>query len=129
MAARAGTSGPTVLRLAGRLGYAGFVELQAAVRGGLSERLRPAVERIRGTPPAPALARALEVELANVRRTLEAVDARGFEAAVALLADADATGVRPAERAVPRRRRRASRSTSACCATACAWSAAPSSAS
>jgi DNA-binding MurR/RpiR family transcriptional regulator len=87
VAARAGTSGPTVLRLAGRLGYAGFVELQAAVRGGLSERLRPAVERIRGTPQAPALARALEVELANVRRSLEAVDARVFQAAVARLAD------------------------------------------
>lgn len=87
VAARARTSGPTVVRLAGRLGFAGFVELQAAVRGGLSERLRPAVERIRGVSPAPALARVLEVELANVRRTLEGVDARSFQAAVALLAD------------------------------------------
>jgi len=88
VAARAGTSGPTVLRLAGRLGYAGFVELQSAVRESLSQRLRPAVERIRGTPTVPALARALEVELANVRRSLEAVDARSFRSAVALLADA-----------------------------------------
>lgn len=87
IAARAGTSGPTVLRLATRLGFAGFVELKAAVRDGLSERLRPAVERIRGVPSAPVLARALEVELANVRRTLEAVDARAFAATVALLAD------------------------------------------
>jgi len=88
VAARAGTSGPTVLRLAGRLGYAGFVEMQSAVRDGLSQRLRPAVERIRGEPSVPALARALEVELANVRRSLEAVDARSFQAAAALLADA-----------------------------------------
>jgi DNA-binding MurR/RpiR family transcriptional regulator len=87
LAARAGTSGPTVLRLAARLGYAGFVDLQAAVRSGLSQRLRPAVERIRGATPASALTRALDVEVANVRRTLEAVDARGFGAAVDLLAD------------------------------------------
>lgn len=87
VAARAGTSGPTVLRLAARLGFAGFVELQAAVRDGLSQRLRPAVQRIRGVPSAPALARTLEVELANVRRTLEAVEPRAFAAAVALLAD------------------------------------------
>jgi len=88
VAERAGTSGPTVLRLAGRLGYDGFVALQADVRAGLSQRLKPAVERIRGTPAVPALARALEVELANVRRSLEAVDARSFQSAVALLADA-----------------------------------------
>jgi DNA-binding MurR/RpiR family transcriptional regulator len=87
VAARAGTSGPTVLRLATRLGFAGYVELQAAVRDGLSARLRPAVQRIRGTPSAPALARALEVEVANVRRTLEAIDARAFASTVALLAD------------------------------------------
>ncbi|MEW6268414.1 MAG: MurR/RpiR family transcriptional regulator, partial [Thermodesulfobacteriota bacterium] len=73
VARRAGTSGPTVVRFADRLGYAGFVGLQAAVREALSERLRPAVERIRSAAPAPALARALETELANVRRTLEAV--------------------------------------------------------
>lgn len=87
VATRAGTSGPTVLRLATRLGFGGFTALQAAVRDGLSQRLRPAVERIRGASPAPVLARALEVELANVRRTLEAVDARAFAATVALLAD------------------------------------------
>ncbi|MBY0277886.1 MurR/RpiR family transcriptional regulator [Candidatus Binatia bacterium] len=87
VAARAGTSGPTVLRLATRLGFAGFVALQAAVRDGLSQRLRPAVERIRGAASGPVLVRALEVELANVRRTLDAVDARAFAAAVALLGD------------------------------------------
>jgi len=87
VAERAGTSGPTVVRFADRLGYAGFVGLQAAVRDALSERLRPAVERIRRTPPAPVLARALEVELANVRRTLDAVDARAFDGAVTRLAD------------------------------------------
>jgi DNA-binding MurR/RpiR family transcriptional regulator len=92
VASRAGTSGPTVVRFADRLGYAGFVGLQAAVRERLSERLRPAVERIRSRTDSPALARALEVELANVRRTLEAVDARAFADAVRALAD-DGHGV------------------------------------
>jgi len=87
IAALADTSGPTVVRFASRLGFAGFVELQAAVREGLSERLRPAVERIRGAASAPVLARALAVELGNVRRTLEAVDPRSFQAAVKHLAD------------------------------------------
>jgi DNA-binding MurR/RpiR family transcriptional regulator len=87
VASLARTSGPTVVRFAARLGFAGFVELQSAVREGLSERLRPAVERIRGTPSAPLLARALEVELANVRRSFEALDARSFQGAVRRLAD------------------------------------------
>src|SRR5262245_39461231 len=87
VAARAGTSGPTVVRFAERLGYDGFVGLQAAVRATLSERLRPAVERIRGAAPSPVVARTLEVEVANVRKSLEAVDPRVFAAAVARLSD------------------------------------------
>ena len=91
VASLAGTSGPTVVRFADRLGYAGFVGLQAAVREGLSERLRPAVERIRGAPSTPALTRTLEVELENVRRSLESVDPRSFRRATKLLADARRT--------------------------------------
>lgn len=87
VAARAGTSGPTVVRFAERLGYEGFVGLQAAVRASLSERLKPAVERVRGAPSSGVLARTLAVEIENVRRTLEAVDPRAFAAAVARLAD------------------------------------------
>ena len=82
-----GTSGPTVVRFAERVGYDGFVGLQAIVRERLSERLRPAVQRIRSDSATPVLARALEVEIENVRRTLEAVRADDFEGAVRLLAD------------------------------------------
>lgn len=87
VASRAGTSGPTVVRFAERLGYQGFVGLQAAVRANLSQRLRPAVERIRGDADASILERTLAVELANVRRTLEGVDSRMFRSAVQRLAD------------------------------------------
>jgi DNA-binding MurR/RpiR family transcriptional regulator len=38
LAARAGTSGPTVLRLASRLGFSGFAELQRALRDELTDR-------------------------------------------------------------------------------------------
>lgn len=87
IAALAETSGPTVVRFAERAGYEGFVGLQAAVRDDLSKRLRPAVERIRSASAAPALERTLEVELENVRRTLEAVTKQRFDAVVRCLAD------------------------------------------
>jgi len=90
VAAQAGTSGPSVVRLADRLGYAGFLGLQEAVRRDLRHRLRPAVERIRSAAAARAdvLPRALEVELANVRLSLGGLDPAAFEAAVARLASA-----------------------------------------
>ena len=47
VARRAGTSGATVVRLATKLGFEGFVELQGAVREELARRLRPASERMR----------------------------------------------------------------------------------
>jgi len=88
VAAAAGTSGPSVVRLAARLGYPGFVGLQQAVRRDLRERLRPAVERIRNATELRGnlLARALEAEIGNVRASLEAIDPQAFETAVARLA-------------------------------------------
>jgi DNA-binding MurR/RpiR family transcriptional regulator len=88
LAARAGTSGPSVVRLADRLGFAGFIGLQAAVRRDLRERLRPAALRIRSAAGerAHVLPRALDVELANVRLSLEGAEAAGFAAAVKRLA-------------------------------------------
>ncbi|HZQ28571.1 MAG TPA: MurR/RpiR family transcriptional regulator [Acidimicrobiales bacterium] len=87
LAARSGTSGPTVMRLATKLGLAGFVDLQAAVQEELSQQLRPAVERIGASPAGDPVARALEHEVENVRGTLSAVDRAVFTSAVRLLAD------------------------------------------
>jgi DNA-binding MurR/RpiR family transcriptional regulator len=86
VAARAGSSGPSVVRLARRIGYAGFVELQDAIRDELGERLRPAVERIRERPVHDAVGRTLEASLGNVHATLEAVEPAAFKVAVDLLA-------------------------------------------
>lgn len=86
LAARAGTSGPTVLRLANRLGYDGFVALQKAVQDELGRKLRPAAERIRQRPVTDAVRRTLEMEAENVHATLEAVDGASYADAVRVLA-------------------------------------------
>ena len=85
IARRAGASGATVVRLATKLGFDGFVELQASVRDEMARRLRPASERIRRPAPGDVLGTALAVEMANVEATLEGVEGTGFERAVELL--------------------------------------------
>lgn len=87
LAEHAGTSGPTVVRLAVKLGFDGFGDLQAAVQEELSGRLRPAVERIRAAPAATPLERALDLETENVQATLRGADSGSFADAVRLLAD------------------------------------------
>jgi DNA-binding MurR/RpiR family transcriptional regulator len=86
VARRAEASGATVVRLAGKLGYEGFVELQGAVREEMARRLRPASERIRRPQPGDVLGQTLAVELENVAATLESVDRVAFARAVRLLA-------------------------------------------
>ncbi|HET9770624.1 MAG TPA: MurR/RpiR family transcriptional regulator [Acidimicrobiia bacterium] len=85
VARRAGASGATVVRLAAKLGFDGFVELQAAVRDEMARRLRPASERIRRPAAGDVLGTALATEMGNVAATLEGVDRRAFDDAVRLL--------------------------------------------
>jgi DNA-binding MurR/RpiR family transcriptional regulator len=85
VARQAGASGATVVRLAAKLGFDGFVELQSAVQEELTRRLRPASERIRRPAPGDVLGTALAVEVANVAATLEGVDREAFGEAVRLL--------------------------------------------
>jgi DNA-binding MurR/RpiR family transcriptional regulator len=84
---RAGTSGATVVRLAERLGYDGWVGLQAEARATLDQQLRPATERIREARRGDVLAETARREAENVHRTLAAIDPSDFERAVSLLAD------------------------------------------
>jgi DNA-binding MurR/RpiR family transcriptional regulator len=86
---QAGVSGATVVRLAAKLGFDGFVELQASVRDEMARRLRPASERIRRPAPGDVLGAALAVEMANVAATLEGVDRAAFDQAVRLLCRRD----------------------------------------
>ena len=98
VARRAGVSGATVVRLAAKLGFDGFVELQASVREELARRLRPASERIRRPAAGDVVGTALAVEMANVAATLEGVDRTAFEAAVSLLSGAAGRGRRRSSR-------------------------------
>ena len=89
VAAVADTSNATVVRLATRLGYQGFSDLQASVRAAIGQQLRPAAERIRSVPGTDALGRTLQAELGNVQRTFQAIVPESFARAVGLLADRD----------------------------------------
>ena len=85
VARRSGTSGATVVRLATKLGFEGFVELQASVREELARRLRPASERIRRPAAGDVLGNTLATELSNVAATLEGVERSAFDRAVRAL--------------------------------------------
>jgi DNA-binding MurR/RpiR family transcriptional regulator len=84
---RAATSGATVVRLADRLGYEGWVGLQGAVRAEVDQRLRPAVVRIREEAGGDVLSGTAAREAENVHRTLDGIDRPQFDEAAALLAD------------------------------------------
>ena len=87
LARRSGTSGPTVVRFAGKLGLQGFADLQTEARAEIADALRPATARIRERPPSDVVGQVLATDLENVRSTLDAVDREAFDGAVALLGD------------------------------------------
>jgi DNA-binding MurR/RpiR family transcriptional regulator len=87
VAGRAGTSGPSVVRLAVKLGYEGFVDLQSDVQAELAQQLGPARDRIRQRPPSDLLARVQTAEQDNVLRTLHAINPDSLAHCVGLLSD------------------------------------------
>lgn len=91
VAEAASTSGPTVVRLAARLGFTGFAAMQDAIRAEVGRRLRPAIERIRERPVHDALGRTLAADLENVHATLEGVGPDAYRDAITLLSDRSRT--------------------------------------
>jgi DNA-binding MurR/RpiR family transcriptional regulator len=89
VAERTGTSNPTVIRFASQLGFDGFTALRDAVRDELSAHIQSAIGRVHRPSSDPLLRRALGVEVANVERTLEALDDATLERVTSLLADVD----------------------------------------
>jgi DNA-binding MurR/RpiR family transcriptional regulator len=87
VAQRAGTSGPSVVRLAVKLGYDGFVGLQADVQSELARQLGPARDRIRQRPPTDFLARVESAEQDNIVRTLHGINQVALGRSIARLAD------------------------------------------
>lgn len=73
LARAADVGAASVVRLAGKLGFDGYSELQHAVQAELMQQLRPAVERIGAADPGSRSDHAA-AELSNVRSTLTGVD-------------------------------------------------------
>ena len=66
LAAAAGAGAATVVRLATKLGFDGFTELQSSVQHDLANQLRPAAQRIREPVGTDLVGRHLQLEQANV---------------------------------------------------------------
>jgi len=88
VAADAGVGNSTVMRFASRIGFAGFRELQDAARVEMDGRLRQATHRIRQHPTGDPIARARDVELANLQETFARIDPTVATDAAAALASA-----------------------------------------
>jgi DNA-binding MurR/RpiR family transcriptional regulator len=90
LAEQAQVSGPTVLRLAKRLGFDGFPEFREAVWRDTVERQASPLSLYPQSPPADGadvISRSDEVFVSSGPRLSETVDRVQFEAAAALLAD------------------------------------------
>ncbi len=87
LAARAGTSGASVLRLASRLDLDGFTALQEQVRTELTRHLHRAAERIHRPAADDLLGQATIRAVEQLQGTLGAIRSEDFQGAVALLAD------------------------------------------
>jgi DNA-binding MurR/RpiR family transcriptional regulator len=87
LAHAAGAGAATVVRLATKLGFDGYSELQASVRHDLTTRLRPAAERIREQSGHRAIDQYRDIEIDNVRSTLDSLDGDALDELVVRLAD------------------------------------------
>lgn len=77
----------SVHRLAIQLGYRGFSDLQDHVQREISQRLRPAAEKIKTTAVGDVIDLALQTEIDNVSQTLTDIDRAALSSAVNSLAD------------------------------------------
>lgn len=75
LAQRVDSSGPTVVRFATKLGFAGYSDLQAAARQALAERINTPTERIRQKPALDSLTAAHQSVTSAVESTFSDVGA------------------------------------------------------
>lgn len=91
LAEAAGVSTPTVIRLARKLGYDGFPELQAALRDEASAQIKQPILKREGWPAgrrdSPAFRDFAEAVFDNLNHTIERLDPRTFDAIAKCLAD------------------------------------------
>ena len=89
VASAAGSGAATVVRLAAKLGFDGFTELQLVVQQDLVASIGPAADRIRDLDADDPAHPHGATEMANVQATLGAVVPDTLEAVAELLADAE----------------------------------------
>lgn len=89
----ADVSTPTVARMVQKLGFSGFPEFQAALRGELNEKISGPIARRKAwannAPEAHLLNRFTDSVTSNIRQTLSEIDTATFERACAMLGDTD----------------------------------------
>lgn len=91
LAEMAGVSTPTVIRMARKLGFEGFPEMQNALRGEVAERIKaPALKgdaRKGGGEGQHVMHRFADAVIANLRRAMEEMDTTVFDRVAELLSD------------------------------------------
>ena len=88
LARAADVGAASVVRLAAKLGFDGYSDLQQCIQRDLTHQLRPAAERIRETGEGPRSEHA-RTELSNVRATIDGVSDDALAELVARIADTD----------------------------------------
>lgn len=86
LAESAGVGAASVVRLATKLGFDGYTDLQTCVQRDLMNQLRPAAERIHQAGQSQRLSH-VAVETANVQSTLESANDQALDELVSRLAD------------------------------------------
>ncbi|MFZ8998348.1 MAG: MurR/RpiR family transcriptional regulator [Ilumatobacteraceae bacterium] len=86
LARAASVGAASVVRLAAKLGFDGYSDLQESIRRDLTHQLRPAAERIR-EGLGEGRADHLLAELSNIRASIESVDERSLADAAVRIAD------------------------------------------
>ena len=91
LADAAGVSSPTVIRLARKLGFDGYPELQDAIRADVAARIKQPLAKLEpldhGAPRGHIVARFTEATRANLERTLERLDLAELDHAATILSD------------------------------------------
>lgn len=95
LALAASVSTPTVVRMAKKLGFSGFPDLQSALRDELEATLSNPIAKhdrwLEAAPDTHILNRFADAVMENLRVTLQNLDRETFDATVSLLSDSDRT--------------------------------------
>ncbi|WP_095588065.1 MurR/RpiR family transcriptional regulator [Actibacterium ureilyticum] len=93
LADAANVSTPTVIRLARKLGFDGFADLQTAIRAELAERIKQPLAKLEAELPddqsGHIVTRFAEKAVQNINQTIGQLDFAAFDAAAKLLGDPD----------------------------------------